>query len=446
MNTVIAVGGTGQQILHYYLQLFFIGLVPPFRAVVLDTDDIIPSLQAFGSFCRDLQYASAPGAALGAQVPIVEIMPVYKPAGNDTFQVLSGLDNWADHNPHPVEAFFSNSALSQNLQKGLFARPALSSTLSHALIGEPNLRADNVDPTVVLVGSVIGGTGGGMIAPVLDTIYENTLDSGRSVYLRAVLFGEYFEVDEGQIEGGQSRIQSNQTFVLRALEDSNTKLHSYYFVGGPGQSLIERNPNSEKQAMHLPFLSRTHPYWEGVQALHYLLNDTTRNAASKDDPFWTREVNRQLIYQNALYQNAEIRLGRGLDAVNYFINNKLIPRIADDPWPSVIWGKKLARLLNHYWRISARILGKENVHRFPSNVQAELEKLWINKGGYGLSKAFPPISSEQADKISPNTYRKIQWPSVEAAHEHTPLFEGEHTAARRVAATLIYWTLREGLK
>jgi len=56
MNRVIvAIGGTGQMVLHYYTQLFLVGMVrQPFRALVFDTDDFSPSLQFLSDYLSDI--------------------------------------------------------------------------------------------------------------------------------------------------------------------------------------------------------------------------------------------------------------------------------------------------------------------------------------------------------------------------------------------------------
>src|SRR5207244_1404030 len=110
---------------------------------------------------------------------------------------------------------------------------------------------------VVIVGSVTGGTGGGLTAPILDAIRlfakrENT----ENVKIRAVFFGEYFTPKAGLIQDDVIRFQSNQTMVLRSIGEAEASedIHSYNIVGGPGfKGGFERKPEKEKEGKNLPW-------------------------------------------------------------------------------------------------------------------------------------------------------------------------------------------------
>ena len=56
MSKVLAIGGTGQLVAHYYLQLYLLGVISaPADLVVIDTDDIIPGIHRIKTFLELLR-------------------------------------------------------------------------------------------------------------------------------------------------------------------------------------------------------------------------------------------------------------------------------------------------------------------------------------------------------------------------------------------------------
>jgi hypothetical protein len=439
---IVCVGGTGQMVLHYYTQLYLLGKIRhPFEAVVVDTDEIIESVKASQGFLRGLQYTSQAGEALGAQVPTIEDVQV-RPKGKDTaFKALTGRDSWDDL--HPAQAFFNKNTLGQNLKQGLFARPALSSVVAREVLKSKAL-TPKPDTTVVIVGSIFGGTGGGLTAPITDEIRSRVRRQNiDNVKIRAVLFGEYFTPDPDRIEGGVVRFQSNQTLVLRSIRESLEEVQSFYIVGGPGfKSSVERIPEQEKKGEHIPWPeTEASPFWRGAQAVEYLLTETTKDTPEE---FAAREVQSNFKSPVAL-SAARQSLEQRIILVEKFLNKEAVVRMSHDPWVTSIWGQGMRDVVANFWNIAAKMEGGTGrVKSFPHTLQGALEAIW--RGGEeasGLRKVFPVITKSHT--VLPRSMRRIPWPTVQEGTWDRDLFDGTGKAAMRAAATILFFTLREGV-
>jgi len=445
-NKIVAVGGTGQLVLHYYLQLYLLGVVTqPFEAVVVDTDAFIRSLMAWGDFLGDLQYGPQANEALGATGPVIRGLKG-SPQKHDTVaDALSGNKGYAlsDTAPyHPMQAFFNRDTLSQNLSKGLYARPALSSVISQERLQGNSLRP-TPNSSLVIVGSVLGGTGGGLMAPIIAQIQSIARDLDiKSVNLRAVVFGEYFDPDEKESKIERRRVKSNQALVLRALREALEDVHSFHIVGGPDAPLIRRDADREKKGEHLSWPQDANdPVWRGVQALEHLLSESIR---PRQDEFEEREV--EEFKEPIKLAAAHTALKQRLQTIESLIKREVIVRMTKDPWASMIWGAGLTRLLVHFWSIAAQREGeKERVADFPVKVQRAMETLWQGTDDHlGLGKIFPLLT--ESHPVRPRNLSKIGWPEVSGKFQRNEsLFGGADEIARRAAANILFRVLREGV-
>ncbi len=446
MNKIVAVGGTGQLVLHYYLQLYLLGVITrPFEAVVVDTDDIIRSLTAWDYFLHELQYGMESNEALGASVPVIRELKVSPQKQDTVADALSGKKSYALSNSppfHPMQALFNRDTLNQNLSKGLYARPALSSVISREKLQNKSLRPMS-NSALIIVGSVLGGTGGGLMAPIIAQIQSIAkFQDIKSVNLRAVIFGEYFDPDEKESKIERRRVKSNQALVLRAIREALENAHSFHVVGGPDAKLIKREADREKKGEHLSWPQEIDaPIWRGVQALEYLMNETIR---PRQDDFEDREV--EEFKDPIKITVAQTLLKQRLQTVESLIKRRVIVRMIRDPWASVIWGTGLTRLLVHFWSIaSQREGGKERVTDFPIRVQRALETLWRGTEDHlGLGKIFPQLT--ESHPVRPYNLNKIRWPEVSAEFQRNEsLFGGLDEIARRAAANILFRVLREGV-
>src|SRR5882724_9491093 len=110
---IVAVGGTGQMVLHYYLQLYLLGVVEDcFEAVVVDSDDVIPTIRTVQKFFESLQYGDQGNEGFGkVRIPVIKTVSVRPPGRGTVFEALTKLEAWDRREPHPVHAFFDKKTL-----------------------------------------------------------------------------------------------------------------------------------------------------------------------------------------------------------------------------------------------------------------------------------------------------------------------------------------------
>jgi hypothetical protein len=445
---IVCLGGTGQMVLHYYLQLYLLGLIPHrFDAVVIDTDEIINSIGRVQRLFTDLQYGNAPNQALGIEIPTVETFRITSSRGGGTaLQRLTDSNDASVTQSHPVHAFFDKETLAQDLKEGLFARPALSSVVSLQDLSTRALSAPD-KATVVVVGSVIGGTGGGLIAPVIDEILWQARKADASLSVRAVLFGKYFTPDQGRIGGDENRFLSNEALVLRSIREALSEeggIERFFLVRRP-EGTDSRKPDQEKKGEHLPWpdpgdpRGERNPFWEGAQALEYLLTDTTTQRFVQFEDREVREFVPPISVNEALQQ-----LKKSVQVAGRFVDKSVAVRMVREPWLTTVWGSALSDLYAHFWGVAARAAGEqERAGRFPSELQGILRTMWEGqKGEPGLRQLFPELP--RSHWVRPRAFSKIPWPRSQDAVRNKTLFEGLETTARRAAAALLFWSLREG--
>jgi len=438
---IVAIGGTGQIVLQHYLQLYLLGIVrEPFRAVVIDTDEVLPPLRTIADFFEKVRYSSEKHVAIGDELPVLSLRSPDKPAGETLAEVLTARRNLGPSELHPARALFSSDTLSQDLIRGLYARPALSSVLSRDFLAGDELRPAAGD-TVVVVGSVIGGTGGGLTVPTLETIDSvQVRERIADVKIRGVFFGQYFTPETGRLAGNAQRFLSNQLLVLKSMEEALPMLQSIHIVGIRNKT-VERDPEEEKEGRHFPWpRESSHPFWEGVQALHFLLGESAKD---RTPGFRNREVSD--IGDQPEIERARLRLGHALQIVQAFIGKETVQHIARENWVDSLWGAGLIDLVAHYWRTAIKMEGGDQMlHQFPDKVQQSLSEVWEGEGKTrGLKVALPKFDQEA--KVRPQHLRKIPWPVVKLAGSLDPrLFEGHGSSAQRLAATLLFWILRKG--
>lgn len=433
---LICVGGTGQMVLHYYLQLYILGLIKhPFEAVVIDTDDVIASIDSARQFFGDLQFgADAIDGVQPEPISIITTPAVPSPSSDRVITALTGRQE-QEIGEHPVRAFFTDNTLVQTVNQGLYARPALSSVMSNRVFSDSALTPVR-DSSLVFVGSVIGGTSGGILAPLVDAVQTRQVQNVvTGVKMRAVLFGRYFIPDDNIIPKAVQRFNSNQVFVLSSIREALTQLHSYFIIGGTQVADRTRNPNLEKGAVQLPWPDTDDPYWEGVQATEYLLTEVvipqTTDFREKEVEEFKSPVDRA--------RADEIRKQR-VNLVDRLVRRKVVKRLAADPFAVPVWGRRLTDLLASFWNIANKAQSGKLMGDFPDLVQDSLERLWIGTDErLGLRSFFPETPRES---VSPAIIAAVNWPAVDASKALPTLFGSPQVVAQRVAATILFTALQ----
>lgn len=438
MSKVIAIGGTGQLVAYYYLQLYLLGVIDqPVDVVVIDTDEITHGINTIKTFLGLLRTSEGQNnTAGGLPLPTITTFKINAPDGS-AFEKLSGMKNLPPE--HPARAFFDRESGQQSLAKGLYARPALSSVVSRDELPDV-LFAPAKDAATVAVGSIIGGTGGGLLAPVLDRVKTLTYRLNLEGRVRAVLFGQYFAPDEEQgIEA--VRLQSNELLVMRTTQEALDKLDLYRIVGGPEGPRVRRLTQREKER-HTPWPEQEeHPVWEGVKALHFLLTDTVM-------PFRDRFEDREVTGFQSPFSitDARQKLTRAVSMIRTLVAKDVVERIAREPFLNFFWKRDLPDILVHYWRIASKTAGGwERVERFPEDVQSHIAALWTGQGEqWGIGDVFPPLTSTHP--VWPLHFRRVGWPQIKAGTTwDAKQFLSAEETARRAAAVLLFFLLRKAV-
>lgn len=437
MTKIIAIGGTGQLVAYHYLQLYLLGVVPEsFDVVVIDTDEIIDGIVRIQSFLNLLRVSEGDHNTIGASIPSVSTLRIPAPEGN-AFELLSGMKQVpADH---PARAFLDRESGQQPLAQGLYARPALSAVVPRQQLSDAFLMPAR-DSMTVAVGSIIGGTSGGLLAPTVDRMKALTFIHDIKARLRAVLFGQYFQPDEER--GIQAiRLQSNELAVLKTAEESLDRLDLYRVIGGPDSPKSRRMTEKEKDK-NMPWPEvEEHPVWDGVKALDFLLNDTVM-------PFRDRFEDREVTAFNARFslKDARERLKSGLSVGRALIRHRVLHKMAAEPFLGYLWGEKLPALVSHYWRTAARAGGGwDRIDSFVRDVQGHLDSLWNGQGDeWGMSDVFPTLAGLHA--VKPGRVAEVKWPDAATAPTFDRrIFVSADETAKRAAAVLIFWGLRTGV-
>jgi hypothetical protein len=432
-------------VLEYYCQLWICGVIQsPFHAVVLDTDSLNRPLAAAQVLFDALRINESGNGAWGTQVPTISAIRPQSPENTQVSRLLAGEDIAQLPALHPVRAFFDTSALHQDIQQGLFAKPALSSTLSLEELTPDALHlppAQTADAKGVVVGSFLGGTGAGLIAPLLDCMRAAKASQRTNLSLRAVLFGEYFPPNERIVS--RDSLRSNKLMASRALEEAGTILLSFCVIGEEESQFLPypRDPSSEKTEPPPWPASSRHPYWLGALAVDAFLREgsiqavpvlSNREVAITEKGFagteWTITIN-----------GAQKRIKQAVGRASAIIEHEVLHRMARDPLAVNIWGQGLTTLLKTFWDVT-KVNSGDALPVFLPEVGVAIKEAFENEETGLNMRLFP--KSLQPDRAAQRALVEAPWPNplFENFSEH--LFRGKEDSERRAAATILTAALR----
>src|SRR5512145_2632399 len=129
MDLVVALGGTGQLVLHYLVQWHLLGLeadTGPMRALVIDQDQPLASLRFAQSLFARL---ADPRGLLATGAPAPWIREARLDIGDGHARLETLLAGEAPHALHPARALFDRATLAQEVGEGLYGRPCLAPVL-----------------------------------------------------------------------------------------------------------------------------------------------------------------------------------------------------------------------------------------------------------------------------------------------------------------------------
>lgn len=276
-NVLIGVGGSGQHIIHAYLRLLALGNagatdVP--HVYIIDADaqsqqianrrsQLVPDIQNLHEYLRTR------GRSSKTKEANFDIIRPYSQnlSTNSDLTVKNVLLDQKSDTTEEISAFFYEQDLNIKVSEGMHANPKVGSTIFGEKLGRVldasgkidtnnkqllqreffSLFDDDVtginttDCNIVIVGSVFGGTGSGIIPTLARTFNEiiNNSSSGRTINLATVTTLPWFQLKPGEDGSTGSafdvgRLKRNTAFALRnfqyELQSNNNNAVSSVFI------------------------------------------------------------------------------------------------------------------------------------------------------------------------------------------------------------------------
>lgn len=446
-HLIVTVGGTGQMILHYYAQLFILGVIPEnFQAFVIDADDAIGSLTYLDRNTEAGLFSTCARAFdstfVDSHIPRISQIRIAPASAADKVHAVLGYNDFAGNRgyEHPAQAFFSNYALSQTVRQGLYGNPCLSAVIGlEDALSRLDDGAIQGDMRIAVVASSVGGTGGGLAIPILYRLQQ--LASGKpNVSLRLVLLGAYFRSDQEAFRQQDVIFESNKRMFQKSLEAAIPRLHSWAFIEDPPMR-APRDGKAETEARNLPWPAQDEPYWRGACALHHLLSESKK---AEQPRFGDKLAPAGNYAAEMEWSTARARLARALERAQALIGHNVVRLVASDSAPRSVWGEGLYSFLRAYWE-AVSVATRQNasaLKSLPGGIQRELSAVWSPPGGkYGVSHLFP---SQKIGAATVGDVRNVRWPAIPAGTLRPEYFENSEAAHRLAAAALIYAALRFG--
>lgn len=287
-NVLIGVGGSGQHIIHAYLRLLALGNadaadIP--HVYIIDADaqsqqianrrsQLVPDIQSLHNYLRHR------GIGRKTKEANFDIIRPYSQnlSTNSDLTVKNVLLAQKSNTTEEINAFFYEQDLNIKVSEGMHANPKVGSTIFGEKLGRVldssgkidtnnrqllqkeffSLFDDDVtginttDCNIIIVGSVFGGTGSGIIPTLARTFNEviNNSSSGRTINLATVATLPWFQLKPGEDGSTGSafdvgKLKRNTAFALRNFQyelqsNSNNAVSSIFIQSGSLWQDIQR--------------------------------------------------------------------------------------------------------------------------------------------------------------------------------------------------------------
>ncbi|AMT97256.1 MULTISPECIES: tubulin-like doman-containing protein [Psychrobacter] len=287
-NVLIGVGGSGQHIIHAYLRVLALGnagAVEVPHVYIIDADaqsqqianrrsQLVPDIQSLHEYLR---HRGIDNKTREANFDIIRPYSQNLSSSND-LTVKNVLLAQKSKTTEEIQAFFYEKDLNIKVSEGMHANPKVGSTIfgeklgrvldgsgkvntaNKALLQQEFLSLFDDDVTgintsgcnIVIVGSVFGGTGSGIIPTLARTFNEiiNSSGSGRTVNLATVATLPWFQLKPGEdgLTGSAfdtGKLKRNTAFALRNFQhelqsNSNNAVSSIFIQSGSMWQGIQR--------------------------------------------------------------------------------------------------------------------------------------------------------------------------------------------------------------
>jgi hypothetical protein len=305
---------------------------------------------------------------------------------------------------------------------GLFGRPALAPSLWQDAAWGGQARKDLDDAVeacggpartrAVVVGSLLGGTGGGLAIPVLDHLVRDL----RTSQVSAVFLGRYFDCPKEQADLYESNWSALGNEIRERYDDGGSfAIRRVALIGAEPSGLRRRDASQETQARRIPGPAadgaHADPLAEACWAMIDALNNLVPAApASPEAAVIDVERHRQAIRD--LWREAEARRDQAFAAIRQLSQPGFVTGVSADVFGGYLFGYRLLDFLGTSVARYAQATGPA-VDFLPA-LERELQQVW-SSGAYSLEMLFPPVSGDVSRSEFRRRAQRIPEPRLAAA-------------------------------
>ncbi len=283
---------------------------------------------------------------------------------------------------------------------------------------------------VFVVGSMIGGTGGGLIVPVLAKLQALC---GPETSLFCIALGEYFKPDEGVLDNAVTRFRSNWLMTRSLLEKSVPKLWKYSFIEQP--KLEKKVPFPETDA---PFPTEQNPFWRAIVTYKHLAEDTTMD---RGHDFASNAVDWETARSALSYAAATQCIDNARAQISILQEYSPLVSYCQEPFPAACWGKfsEFASAIIALHKKGRKV--DANPREFLNSVQRQINS------GLRLSVEHPSnytlglFPGRAVAALTPTSFRSLAWPEL-GPDPLAASFGSKDDSAISVAAATSYCAAR----
>jgi hypothetical protein len=241
-DLLIGIGGTGQHLALAVSRFVFLGALPAMELAIIDADDNGPLSQSLKTFGDTVKKGYS-------EHPLQNGDAIYPPFNKEEKKDPQFRDLFADVDTarEIFELFYEEKLASIKIKEGMFGKPSVGATTF--LLGKdaqlrPILEKAHDAPRVFITGSLVGGTGAGLIHQLINKIKER--DPEKRIY--GLIFLRWFQVpslDSKQLVTDSSLDQNMRYGLYYFFDKTRYRLNASFLVGLP------QNPPPEIKTLTL---------------------------------------------------------------------------------------------------------------------------------------------------------------------------------------------------
>jgi hypothetical protein len=247
---LIAVGGTGQHVALAVARMTFIGALPPIELAVIDADNDGELSRLLKTFNETVVLERTTHPLLNGE----RIDPPFKDVhGDPQFQDLFLSSSPSDVEREVFEVCVDASSAGLSVKKGMFGRPAVGASIfaenQDTMLQDVFRRAGQAS-TIFVSGSMVGGTGAGIIHQLVAALPK----TGKELY--GLIFLQWFRIPAAGTEQpvDDTTQERNMRFGLDYFfRETRKALADTLLIGQPLQHgpAVEATAKEIKHYLHL---------------------------------------------------------------------------------------------------------------------------------------------------------------------------------------------------